>query len=275
MIDGDSGTCIVRGLVDGTTYTLTAAGRNVIGTTIASAASNDVTPIATPDRPTAEAGDASATVSVAAVAGATAIAVAASDGVHACQISGGSCVVSGLVNGVAYRFSAVGSNASGASDPSGYSVNVTPAAPAAPAAAPTPIVPPAPVADPDAPETVGPDVSSGPNPPAMDTAVQQTATAVNTAFTVKVAGSLTQLGVTTVKLKRLDLRAGGPVKICSSSRTISAPLKSTKMRCTLTSAARAYLKKRTLSVTITTTFTPKAGGAVSKITRRFVLRVRP
>ena len=38
---------------------------------------------------------------------------------------------------------------------------------------------------------------------------------------------------------------------------------------------KAYLKKRTLSVTITTTFTPKAGGAASKITRRFVLRVRP
>ena len=102
----------------------------------------------TPSTPTASAGSAAATVSVAAGSGpggtATTYTVLASPGDATCTVTnalGGSCTVTGLVNGTSYTFTATASNTYGTSAASAASAAVTPVAPVAPVTPAAPVTP--------------------------------------------------------------------------------------------------------------------------------------
>lgn len=103
-----------------------------------------VPPPATPDAPAAAAGDAQAIITVAPSPGgepATSHLITATPDGATCTVSAatGSCTVTGLTNGTAYRFSDTAINSAGSSSPSALSAAVTPTAGAA-----TPTAPPAP-----------------------------------------------------------------------------------------------------------------------------------
>jgi hypothetical protein len=121
--------CVVTGLTNGSPYKFVVTATNGIGTGPASAASNQVTPLTVPGRPTVVAGTpgaGSVTVSWTApdLGGGTfsGYVATASPGGQSCPITvATTCVVGGLSNGVAYTFTVVASNSLGnglASDPS-------------------------------------------------------------------------------------------------------------------------------------------------------------
>jgi hypothetical protein len=141
-VAGTSTAATVTGLTDGTSYTFSVTATDSAGTGPASAASNAVTPGPVPGPPTqvlATAGSAAANVSWTAPtnAGGSAISgytVTATPGGATVTVAGTvtSAAVTGLTNGMAYRFTVVATNSYGNSARSASSAPVTPAAPIAP-----------------------------------------------------------------------------------------------------------------------------------------------
>ncbi len=133
--------CTVGGLTNGQAYTFTVTATNGVGTGLASAASNSVTPATVPGKPTgvtATVGNASALVSWTAPASnggssITGYKVTSWPGAKTC--TGGpsdtSCTVSGLTNGQAYTFTVHATNGVGDGPESDPSAPVTPVAPIA------------------------------------------------------------------------------------------------------------------------------------------------
>lgn len=126
--------CVVTGLLYGTSYTFTVTATNAYGTSPASVASNAITPSesypAAPTAVVAVAGSQSATVSWTAAANngslITLYVVTASPGGLGCTSTTTSCVVSGLTNGTAYTFTVAARNAVGTGPVSLASAAVTP-----------------------------------------------------------------------------------------------------------------------------------------------------
>ncbi|HSW82225.1 MAG TPA: IPTL-CTERM sorting domain-containing protein [Usitatibacter sp.] len=126
----------VMGLTNGTAYTFTVTATNTIGTGIASAPSNSVTPATVPGAPAsalAAAGNAQAIVAFAPPAsngGATitSYTVTSSPGGITASGAGSPVLVGGLVNGTPYTFTVTATNAVGTGPPSAPSNTVTPAA---------------------------------------------------------------------------------------------------------------------------------------------------
>jgi hypothetical protein len=136
---GTASPITVTGLANGTAYTFTVKATNAIGTSVASAASNSVTPATVPGAPTigtATAGNAQATVSFSVPASnggstITSYTVTSSAG----QTASGTAspiTVTGLTNGTAYTFTVKATNAIGSSPSSAASNSVTPVAPSTP-----------------------------------------------------------------------------------------------------------------------------------------------
>lgn len=126
--------CTVTGLVNGTAYTVVVIAGNAVGTGPASAPAAAVIPAVVPEAPgsvRAVRGDRRATVSwVPASNGGrpiTAYTVVASPGGASCTTTGGSCTVTGLVNGKPYTFTVTASNALGAGPASAATARVVPA----------------------------------------------------------------------------------------------------------------------------------------------------
>ncbi|MDM8162154.1 fibronectin type III domain-containing protein, partial [Labilibaculum sp. K2S] len=132
---GTSSPLTVTGLTNGTAYTFTVKANNEKGMSVASAASNSVTPVTVPDAPTlvsAVGGDTEATVSFAAPAnyGGSAITsytvTCVEDNTKTASGSGSPITVTGLTNGTAYTFIVTATNAEGTGAASTASTPVTP-----------------------------------------------------------------------------------------------------------------------------------------------------
>ena len=127
--------CVVSGLGNGTPYTFTVTATNAAGTGPASDASNSVTPLPVPGRPTAVSGvPDNTTVAVTWTApadqGSSAIigyTVTSSPEGKTCTTGGSvGCTVTGLSNGVAYTFTVTATNSLGTGLASVASAPVTP-----------------------------------------------------------------------------------------------------------------------------------------------------
>ena len=132
-----STTCTVSGLNAGTSYTFSVIASNSYGTSLASTASNAVTPSSTvpgaPTYVTAVAGNSSATVSWGAAAAngspVTIYFVTSTPSGQSCSTSATSCVVTSLVNGTPYTFRVIATNLVGSGVASVGSNAVTPNTP--------------------------------------------------------------------------------------------------------------------------------------------------
>lgn len=138
-MEGTASPITVVGLTGGTPYTFTVTATNAVGTSVASAASNSVTPtvpVTVPGAPTigtATAGDASASVTFTAPAsngGATitGYTVTSSPGGLTGTGTASPISVTGLTNGTAYTFTVTATNSAGTGAASAASNSVTPAA---------------------------------------------------------------------------------------------------------------------------------------------------
>ena len=139
-VTGASGSCVVTGLTNGTTYFFKTTATNSAGTSSLSSASSSVTPATvpgTPATPTGVAGNAQVTVSVAAGTGGTPTSytvtqATTSGGVYStgCTVTvpASSCVVTGLTNDTPYFFKTTATNSVGTSGLSVASTSVTPVA---------------------------------------------------------------------------------------------------------------------------------------------------
>ena len=131
--------CLVTGLTNGNSYNFTVTATNVINTSGASAASNNVTPAATvPGKPTgasAIAGNASAVVSWTAPTdtGGSLISgysvVSSPDGLTCTTTGATTCPVTGLTNSTVYTFTVAAINTKGIGSASDPSAPVQPVAP--------------------------------------------------------------------------------------------------------------------------------------------------
>jgi uncharacterized protein (TIGR02145 family) len=134
---GTTSPIVVTGLTNGTSYTFTVVATNEVGNSVASDASETVTPfISVPDAPTspvATAGFEQASVAFTAPAsdGGSAITeytVTSSPGDLTATGTTSPIVVTGLANGTSYTFTVVATNEVGNSDASGATTAVIPAA---------------------------------------------------------------------------------------------------------------------------------------------------
>lgn len=131
---GISSPLTVTGLTNGTAYTFTVVATNVNGNSLASAASNSITPSAGPGVPTigtATKGNAQATVTFTAPASdggspITGYTVTSNPGGFTATGAASPLTVTGLTNGTAYTFTVFATNANGNSAPSSASNSVTP-----------------------------------------------------------------------------------------------------------------------------------------------------
>ena len=133
-------TCVVTGLVNGTSYTFTVVATNLAGDSAASPASSPVVPSVVPDAPTAvtaTSGDRTATVTWTAPASdggrpITRYTVTSSPGARTCTVTttplATSCTFTSgdLTNGTAYTFTVVATNVTGDGAASSASATVTP-----------------------------------------------------------------------------------------------------------------------------------------------------
>ena len=137
--------CAVTGLTNGVAYTFTVKATNAVNDSVASSASDSVTPATVPGAPTGVAGvrgdgeiavswTAPASNGGSAITGYTVSASPQVGGVtRTCTSVGTSCTVTGLTNGVSYTFTVVATNELGDSLASSASASATPAtAPGAP-----------------------------------------------------------------------------------------------------------------------------------------------
>ena len=138
LTQSGSGTIIVTGLTNGTPYTFTVKATNAVGTGVASAASNSVTPLTVPGAPTigtAVGGPTTASVPFTAPAsnGGSAIisytATSSPGGFTGTltQAGNGTITVTGLTNGTPYTFTVTATNTVGTGAASAASNAVTPA----------------------------------------------------------------------------------------------------------------------------------------------------
>jgi hypothetical protein len=127
--------CIVSGLTNGQPYTFTVTAVNSVGTGPASSASDPVTPLPVPGRPTGVSGTAGNTTvavtwSAPADSGSSSInayAVASAPEGKTCTTTGSiGCTVTGLTNGVTYTFTVTASSTLGTGLPSVPSAGVKP-----------------------------------------------------------------------------------------------------------------------------------------------------
>jgi hypothetical protein len=136
-VNGTTTAADVNGLTNGTAYTFTVVATNGVGDSVASAASNSVTPATVPDPPlnvSAAAGDSSAFVTWNAPVDdggspITSYTVTANPGGATATTLDGSttnATVNGLTNGTAYTFTVTATNAKGTSAASTASPAVTP-----------------------------------------------------------------------------------------------------------------------------------------------------
>ena len=193
---------------------------------------------AAPLAPTAVAGAAGAVVTAAAATigeAPTGYTITADPGGRSCiATTTGTCTITELANGTAYTFTAIARNADGDSEASAKSAAVIPlaVAPAAPVATQTQVA----------------------TTTMLTVSAKATATTITTSFTAPGPGQASQTGTTpTAK----DTR-GKAIKVCSASKKIKKAGK-VRLTCTLTKAARALRKKNSLTVLLTTTFTPTSG----------------
>ncbi len=128
-------TCVITGLSNGTSYTVTVTAANTYGRSTTSQPSTAVTPRTVPSAPrdvSGVAGNARVVVSWLAPAddggsAVTGYTVTASPGGQSCTTTGDlSCAVTGLTNGTAYTFTVTAANAAGDSVASQASSAVTP-----------------------------------------------------------------------------------------------------------------------------------------------------
>jgi uncharacterized protein (TIGR02145 family) len=134
---GTASPIIVTGLTNGTAYTFTVTATNTTGTSTASAASNSVTPSTVPGAPTAISATAGCfkavvTFSIPGSNGGSAITgytITSSPGGFTATGPASPITVTHLLNGIAYTFTAVATNANGNSAPSIPSNSVIPEAP--------------------------------------------------------------------------------------------------------------------------------------------------
>jgi len=197
---------------------------------------------ATPPAPIAVSGGATSAVVTAAAASIgeapTSYTITAKPGSRACEADAtGICTVTELTPESSYTFTAVAHNTGGDSNVSVASTAVTT----------TPVVPsaPAPTLTATAPTTTTLAVTS-----------TTTATTITTTFTASGPGTASQTG-TAAGAKR-GSRATKTMNVCSSTKKIKKAGKVT-LTCKLTKAARTLRKKHSLTVLLTTTFTPTSG----------------
>ncbi len=140
--NGETDTCTVGGLTNGTSYDFTVTATNGVGTSLPSDPSNDITPATVPDPPTdvtAAAGDESASVTWvpgfdegSPIASYT-VTATGDGGDETCTYDvpengeTDTCTVGGLTNGTSYDFTVTATNGVGTSLPSDPSNDITPA----------------------------------------------------------------------------------------------------------------------------------------------------
>jgi len=140
VVTSSSPSVVVSGLTNGVSYNFKATMTTNTGTSVASAASNTVTPVApvtVPGAPTgvsATAGNSSSTVTFAAPsnnggAPITSYRVTSSPGGFSAVGNGSPITVTGLTNGTAYTFTVTAANSAGTGAASGLSNSVTPTSP--------------------------------------------------------------------------------------------------------------------------------------------------
>ncbi len=209
----------------------------------------------TPATPTATAGNAQATITVAQGSGlggtpASYTVTAVGDNTKTCTVTGasGSCTITGLTNGTSYTFTATAANAGGTSAPSGESVAVTPT-----------------------------DVAVTPTAPVNTFTMKRSKTSgksITTQLNFPGPGKVAQVGTTPLPKPRqssqMAKKKARTMTVCTARKTVAKAGKVT-ITCRLSAKARAARKTHSLRVRLVTTFTP-TGGTAKSVTKTLVLK---
>ncbi len=208
----------------------------------------------TPATPTATAGNAQATITVAQGSGpggtpTSSTVTQVGDNTKTCTVTGasGPCTITGLTNGTAYTFTATAANAGGTSAPSGASVAVTPTVVA--------LTPTAPV-----------------NTFTMKI-LKTSGKSITTRLNLPGPGKVVQKATTPLPTRRAASEMATTARrmtVCTARKTVAKAGKVT-ITCRLTAKARAARKTHALKVRLVTTFTP-TGGTAKSLTKTLVLK---